>query len=275
MNNDFQDVEYTEVNEDEKKDEQKTIRGKRLYYSTSQVANLLEIPDSKVRYYTSAFDDILKIEVSNKQRKYTDEDINKLRFILELKDEGMTVKQIHEYCEQVDFESENGIQIKESNPLSIQALAKALMEEQTKQMQELKIEQQKQLQQFKEELKSEIIQEVVGNNEVLVEQVSLSIDALVEEKLGQTQDQIKDLQQQHQETLKDYVAITIDEKLSEKISDQSEEIKSYMDTKEQESLKKDNEMIEMFKQHMEERKKESESKDQEKNKGFWGRLFNK
>lgn len=108
----------------------KNIRGKALYFGTSQVAEMLSIPDSKVRYYSNVFDDILHIEISNKQRRYTQADIDKMKFMIELKEEGMTLNQIKEYCQEVDFQDSNEIQVKENNPLGIQALAKALLEQQ-------------------------------------------------------------------------------------------------------------------------------------------------
>jgi len=181
-NDDIQDVEYEEIKNSGNMKE-KNIRGKALYYSTSQVANVLGITDSKVRYYSVVFDDILNIEVSNKQRRYTDEDIKKMKFLVELKNDGMTIKQIQEYCQDVDFDNDGEIIIKENNPLSIQTLAKALLEEQTKQ-----------LNLFKDEIIESIslrlaeqMQNIKDNNisfkEELLEQVALTVDEVVEEKL--------------------------------------------------------------------------------------------
>jgi DNA-binding transcriptional MerR regulator len=118
--------------------QEKNIRGKALYFSTSQVANILNIPDSRVRYYTNVFDDILHVEISNKQRRYTQSDIDKMKFIIELKEDGMTIKQIQEYCQEVDFQDSKEIQIKENNPLGIQAIAKALLEQQSILINEMK-----------------------------------------------------------------------------------------------------------------------------------------
>lgn len=176
----IQDVNYEEIKE---KPKEKEIRGRAIYYSTSQVAQLLGLNDSTVRYYSKAFEDILKIEISNKQRRYTDEDIEKMKFIVELKNDGMTVKQILEYCQEVDFNNKDGIVVKENNPLSIQTLAKALLEEQTKQ-----------LNLFKDEIIESIslklaeqMQNIKDNNisfkEELLEQVALTVDEVVEEKL--------------------------------------------------------------------------------------------
>lgn len=139
---DVQDVEYTDL----ETGNIHNLKGKVLYYSTKQVADILGEPDSKIRYYSVFFDDILKIKRSNNQRQYTESDIDKLKFMVELKNDGMTLSQIKTYCQEVNFD-ENKPVVKESNPLGIQAIAKALMEEQTKQ-----------LSQFKEDLKNEIIE---------------------------------------------------------------------------------------------------------------------
>lgn len=141
-NQNVQDVDYTEVQD-------KTIRGEALYYSTNQVAKILDISDSKVRYYTTVFADILNIEFHNKQRRFTKVDIDKLKFLTELKEDGMTIKQIQEYCQEVDFNNGGEVQIKENNPLSIQTLAKALLEQQ-----------QMMLEEFRKDLSEDIRKEV-------------------------------------------------------------------------------------------------------------------
>lgn len=141
-NDNIQDVDYIEVPD-------KTIRGESLYYSTSQVAKILDLSDSKVRYYSTVFADILNIEFHNKQRRFTKADIEKMRFLTELKEEGMTIKQIQDYCQEVDFENGGEIQVKETNPLSIQTLAKALLEQQELMLNE-----------FREKLNEDIRKEV-------------------------------------------------------------------------------------------------------------------
>jgi DNA-binding transcriptional MerR regulator len=123
---------------DNETNQDKNIRGKALYFGTSQVSEMLNITDSRVRYYTNVFDDILHIKISNKQRRYTQADIDKMKFMIELKEDGMSIKQIQEYCQTVDFEDSKEIQIKESNPLSIQTMAKALLEQQAILMNEMK-----------------------------------------------------------------------------------------------------------------------------------------
>lgn len=153
-NQNVQDVDYIEVPD-------KTIRGEALYYSTNQVAKILDLSDSKVRYYTTVFADILNIEFHNKQRRFTKVDIDKLEFLVKLKNDGMTIKQIQEYCQEVDFETGGEIQIKESNPLSIQTLAKALLEQQ-----------QLMLEEFRKDLSEDIRKEV-----------AITVDERLDEKL--------------------------------------------------------------------------------------------
>ena len=184
-NNDFvQDVDFQEVNEGK----EKVIRGKALYYSTKQVATILDEKDSKIRYYTKFFEDILNIETSNMQKQYTQEDIDKLKFIIDLKNDGMTLNQIKEYCQEVDFNDTSDITLKESNPLSIQVMAKALMEEQARQIESMKVD-------ILRELKMFIEEQSKANDsslEKLREEVCVAVDDLVSERLNDTIAEIQD-----------------------------------------------------------------------------------
>lgn len=180
-NENIKDVEFEEVNDG------KNIRGSVLYYSTNQVATILGETDSKIRYYSNVFEDILNIEISNKQRRYKKEDIDKLKFMIELKNEGMTLKQIKEYCQEVDFN--NGeVAVKESNPLSIKALAQALMEEQTKQIEIMKQDILTEIKGFIEQQSS--MQEVALDK--IKEDICVSVDDSVSEKLNNTIEELKD-----------------------------------------------------------------------------------
>ena len=178
-NENIKDVEFEEVGKE------KIIRGSALYYSTNQVATILGESDSKIRYYSNVFEDILNIEISNKQRRYKQEDIDKLKFIIELKNEGMTLKQIKEYCQEVDFN--NGeIAVKESNPLSIKVLAQALMDEQTKQIELMKAD-------ILESLKQFMIEQKIANDESIAkirEEVCITVDDVVSEKLNENMDKL-------------------------------------------------------------------------------------
>lgn len=172
--------------------EDKEINGlNNLYYNTSQVAQILGIPDSKVRYYTKVFDDILKVEIINKQRKYKQADIDKLRYMCELKNEGMSIKQIEQFCREVDF-NKGEVVVKESNPLSIQALAQAMVVEQIKLIDDMKLEILSELKTFMLEMS----QNQTSDFEKIKEDLCTTIDESVNEKLEDLNSGVKEIKEQ-------------------------------------------------------------------------------
>jgi DNA-binding transcriptional MerR regulator len=216
------DVEYTSDTNENKDD--KHIRGKALYYSTSQVANLLGESDSKIRYYSNVFQDIICVEMVNKQRRYTEDDIEKLRFIVSLKEEGMTIKQIQEYCQDIDFkETKEGVQIKDPNPLKIKALVMQLMEEQMKQMElfEGRI-----MDKVRAELKNsneEVRQNVEKVSEKIRQEVAITVDEIISEKQMLFTDTVSglitDLKNDNEE-IKEFIRTTtrVEKKEQEKVN---------------------------------------------------------
>lgn len=113
-------------------------RGDILYYSISQVANLLGEEDSSIRYYTNVFDNILKIEISNKEFTYTNNDIDKLEFLINLKNKGMTIKEIQKYCEELPLNLEELVEIKENNSLSVKEIITTIVGLENKELNNLK-----------------------------------------------------------------------------------------------------------------------------------------
>lgn len=185
------DVEFEEVNYDDNTEDKEINGTNQFYYNTSQVAQILDIPDSKVRYYTKVFDDILNVEIINKQRKYKQSDIDKLRYMCELKNEGMSIKQIEQFCKEVDF-NKGEVVVKESNPLSIQALAQAMMVEQVKLIEDMK-------QDLLSELKTFVVEqskEQAAQLDSVKEDICTIIDENVEEKLEGLNSDIKEIKEQ-------------------------------------------------------------------------------
>jgi DNA-binding transcriptional MerR regulator len=207
-----------ELNSSTEEREERTIRGKALYFSTSQVANILDIADSKVRYYTKEFDSLFDegdITISNTQRRYTQKSIDKLKYFIELKNDGLTIKQIKEYCEEVEWDEDRGIVVKESTPLHVQMIATALMEEQSKHLTALK-----------ENFTNQMLQ-------------MMKFQAEQNEKL-KTQ-------------LKEELALTVDEVISEKLNEHLSKIDAELSV-----TKDTNEKIDKLRESMEHRKEESE-----------------
>lgn len=217
INEDFYDVEYTPVNE-------KTIRGTALYYSTSQVAQILNVSDSKIRFYTKEFDSLFEEEdivISNTQKKYTQKAIDKLKYFIELKSEGFSIKQIREYCQEVDWDEDRGIVIPDSTPLPIQAIATAIREETNKDMALFKNEVLKNI----EEL---LLKQTNNYNETIKniqKEVSLTVDEVISDKLEQFKiDFINEQKSEKEVTLK----------TMEMVSD----LKSKMEERKEENTKK-------------------------------------
>ena len=55
------------------------------YYTMAQVASLLNENESSIRYYTNLFDDILNIEIVNKEFRFTPNNVDNLDFLINLK----------------------------------------------------------------------------------------------------------------------------------------------------------------------------------------------
>lgn len=113
-------------------------RGDILSYSISQVAALLGEEDSNIRYYTNIFDNILKIEISDKELRYTNKDIDKLEFLINLKNKGMTIKEVQNYCEELPLDIEDLIEVKENNSISAKEIISTIVELEDKQIDNLK-----------------------------------------------------------------------------------------------------------------------------------------
>lgn len=113
-------------------------RGNLLNYSLSQVATLLNEEDSSIRYYTNVFDNILKIEISDKELRYTNRDIDKLEFLINLKNKGMTIKEIQKYCEELPLNIDDIVEIKENNSVSIKEIVTTIVDSESEKINNLK-----------------------------------------------------------------------------------------------------------------------------------------
>ncbi|MFL0195673.1 helix-turn-helix domain-containing protein [Clostridium sp. WILCCON 0269] len=114
-------------------------RGEILYYSINQVADLLNENISNIKYYTNIFDDLLKIEIIDKELRYTNNDIDNLEFLIKLKNRGMSLKEIQDYYSKLPL-NDNEVQHLESNLLSVEELIDSIKEEQQIQFNNFKIQ---------------------------------------------------------------------------------------------------------------------------------------
>lgn len=114
-------------------------RGKILYYSIDQVADLLNENIGNIKYYTNIFDDLLKIEIVDKELRYTNNDIDKLEFLIKLKNRGMSLKEIQDYYNKLPLD-DSEVQQPESNLLSVEELIGLIKEEYQVQFNNFKIQ---------------------------------------------------------------------------------------------------------------------------------------
>lgn len=114
-------------------------RGEISYYSIDQVADLLNENVGNIKYYTNIFDDLLKIEIVDKDLRYTNKDIDKLEFLIKLKNRGMSLKEIEDYYIKLPL-SDDEIQHSENNLLSVGELIDLIKEEQKIQLDNFKLQ---------------------------------------------------------------------------------------------------------------------------------------
>ncbi|HDK7176576.1 TPA: MerR family transcriptional regulator [Clostridium botulinum] len=236
------DAEFTNVEENINNEDTKTrlIRGEPLFFTTMQVSTMVGVEPSTIRFWSKRFENLLDVEISNKNKQYKKSDVEKLKFIKKLtREDGLTLAQVQDYCSTKGFdinEIEQSV-VDSSNPLAIQTIMSALT-----------VEIDKKLNSFSENLLNEIDKR--QKNGILIQQE-------MNDKLHET------------------IALTVDEIVSEKLDKSVSEFKSYVDEKERQATSRDIEMIDMLKNNMEERKKQQEEIEAEKKKSFWGRLLGK
>lgn len=64
----------------------------KMYYSIKEVSNMLDIPDSTLRYWEKQFKDLSPKKTSSGIRQYTKDDIEMIKLIYHLvKEQGLTI----------------------------------------------------------------------------------------------------------------------------------------------------------------------------------------
>jgi len=229
MSDEYIDAEYNDVPD-------RIINGEPLFYSTIQVAELVGVDASTIRYWSKRFDNLLDIQVSNKNKQYRKSDISKLKFIKKLaKEDGLSLQQVEDYCSTKGFnleDIENAV-LDQSNPLAVQVFTSAVMSE-----------------------------------------INQNLNSFAEKLLAQIDEKNKNhiiSQQELNEKLREEIVTTVDEVVSEKLDTKLTELKDFIDAREIEATKRDNEMIDIIKNNMEQKKEESVNEK----KGFFKNIFGK
>lgn len=248
------DADYVDTGEfDINEQINKTINGEPLYYTTTQVAKLVDEPPSTIRYWTKRFDKILNVSISNKNRAYTMTNIEQLKFIKKLaKEDGLTLQQIEQYCTEKGFNNDGLVD--QSKPLAIKVVTEALLDEMNTQLAEFKKDMAKQVAEILIESKRQLLQsnEIALSN--IKDEICITVDEVVSEKMNE---KIKDINSSIKETIKE----------------QQDEFIDKLDKKEEEAKKRLLEIDNNLKKSMEEQQQLYNKLENEKKQSFWNKLF--
>lgn len=105
-----------------------TENSKQMIYTCKQVSIRTGLKESTVRYYCKYFDELLDVKVGLRN-EYTETTINNLLFIKKLIEEGLTLKQIKQYCSENGFDNNDRTKLDTQNPLEVKVVMKAIVEE--------------------------------------------------------------------------------------------------------------------------------------------------
>jgi len=145
------------------------------------------------------------------------------------------LQQVEDYCSTKGFnleDIENAV-LDQSNPLAVQVFTSAVMSE-----------------------------------------INQNLNSFAEKLLAQIDEKNKNhiiSQQELNEKLREEIVTTVDEVVSEKLDTKLTELKDFIDAREIEATKRDNEMIDIIKNNMEQKKEESVNEK----KGFFKNIFGK
>lgn len=252
-------------------------RGEILYYSVDQVADLLNENVNNIRYYTSIFDDLLKIEIVHKELRYNNNDVDKLDFLIKLKNRGMSLKEIQDYYNKLPL-NDTEIEHSESNLLSVEDLIDSIKKEQQIQLNNFKAQLFNDIKNtnslYLENLNSTIIE---AQNKIL-DEFKQNLTNEIKEYIDSKFDSVNEINSSLHNKLID----TTIEFMSEKIENKSNELKlnllSNFDTFSQSSLTKNECLIKEvrdFKKIMQDAYYTQCEVDEafSSNTGFWNKLL--
>lgn len=171
-----------------------------LNYSISQVAVLLGVQESEIRYFTNTFDNILKVEILDKQLIYTEKTIDKLEFLIKLKEKGMTIKEIQQYCREIFMNDEGEMEFKKRTLMSVSDLIEEIIESQNDSSNKLQLELKNQLQEtindsikkIKDEILEDITKTIENLKKDIIEEQSIQLNQMKNDVLLSIKEIISD-----------------------------------------------------------------------------------
>ena len=255
--------EYTSNNFQEEGIVTNKKRGDILSYSVSQVAALLGQEDSNILLFTNIFDNILKIEISDKELTYTNRDIDKLEFLINLKNKGLTTKEIQKYFESLPLDIEDIIGAKDHSSISGNEQFDNLKEYLINKIDEnnkLVVERiiKSENEQF-DNLKGYLTNKIDENNELIIEKIIKSVTEEQNKQLKLFKDDILneikefinskfDIESKANEVLYNKVSTKVDDLAAEKLS-LEDNINLQMDKFTELSISRDKNLIDEIKKY--------------------------
>lgn len=241
------DVEMDELNDGEtvriENSKNRIIKGKPKFFTTGYVANVLNEADSTIRSWCDEFDEFLQLRKVGKHRRFTEFDIEKLKYIQTLiRQDALSHSQVKEYLSTPEAEMLIAYDEKQSQDKLIKAVSSILAEKLGAQIQD-------QMDNLKSEFKNVMIQ-------------SLQSEAL---KLSTS---IQEQNSALKEELKDEVAATV-EKHVNVLNDDITSLRAMLEERDQ----KMEQNLHDLKIRMEERARIAV--EQKSNRGFFSKLFGK
>lgn len=221
----------------------------KIYYTTGQVAKILGLTDSKLRYWTNFFaldsngNDMIKVEYTNKNRSYTSNNIEKLKYMKKLiEDDGMTLQQAKDYTTINGFNA-NTKELQTDNPLALQAFISGLTQEMENKLANFENRVIEKVVLAMEEKNKELILQQKEVNQVLKQEIVITVDqALTDNLKGKFENLSESIENRIQEFSKEQSS-----KLDEILSMQREDVKHEL------------EICDNLKRLMQERKEEANS----------------
>lgn len=222
MSEKYTDVEFQELEDD-------------IYYTAVQVAEILGETDSTIRSWCkdSALGEVLNIKKVNGRNKFTKRDIEKLKFVKELRDRNYSISQTREYISKQGFEYgeyDSGL-VDPRDPLGFEALSIRLAQKQNEE-----------LQQFKKDILTEmnkfmyvVMEEQKNYLQGVTDELSISLESKIEKMnnisehiLENTKNKLDEFAKNIDSNLKNQEKVILDmNKInSEKVSEQINEFQS-------------------------------------------------
>ena len=253
MKNDYIDVDYTELKQENKK-----------YFTIDEVAKILKVDDSDIIFWFNKFKDILNIPTVGMFQVFEKNDITNLQKIKELLvDKNMSIDDVRKHFK----ENTTSLIIRERSQeeLNVFNYFNKIMSSQHKQMQEI-IDTNNQIL----ETNQKLIKLLVHSYSELSSKQDLSIElqSQIKDVLHETKDDIKISSENTKESF---------DKLNNKLDIQNDELLKYnnrINESEKEITDKFSQMSNDIIKHMNEQRLKDEE-EKKKHKGFFSNWFKK